>query len=388
MIIRQSKRGNLVAQSEIRSMTRECLRINGINMAQGLCDLEVPSCVTGGAKEAIDTGINTYTACQGMAELRQAVAGKMKTQYAMDVDPEEEVLISNGATGAFYATGLATLDPGDEVIVPEPYYGYHVATLKALDCIPSFLPLNPPAWSLDREALENVITKRTRALVLNTPSNPSGKVYSLSELEMVAAFAEAHDLIVFTDEIYEHFVYDEHTHIPPTTIPGMRKRTITISGLSKVFSITGWRVGYAVCPPQICRTASHFNDLVYVCAPSPLQIGAAKGLSELDTDYYTAVAQAHQEKRDRFCSVLTDVGLTPFIPLGAYYVLVDISQVPGKNDKERVMHILRETGVASVPGRAFYHDDAGANVARFCFSLKDELLNEACNRIKNFHCRA
>ncbi len=382
MNIRQSKRGALVAQSEIRSMTRECSRVNGINMAQGLCDLDVPPSVIEGAKDAVDAGQNTYTPCNGLPELRQAVAEKMKVSYGMDVDGETEVLISIGATGAFYSTCLTILDPGDEVIIPEPYYGYHVATLKSLGCTPQFLRLNPPAWSLEEAALESVLTKRTRALVLNTPANPTGKVFTRAELEIIAAFAQAHDLIVFTDEIYENFVYDGRKHVPPATIPGMRDRTITISGFSKVFSITGWRVGYAVCPAQVCQTASYFNDLVYICAPSPLQVGATNGLQELKSDYYTAVAHIHQKKRDQFCATLADIGLTPFIPDGSYYVLADISRVPGNDDKERVMHILNKTGVASVPGRAFYHDNSGRNVARFCFSLKDDKLSEACGRIR------
>ena len=340
MSLRQSKRREIVSQSEIRSMTRECARVDGINMAQGICDLDVPPCVIKGAKDAMDAGYNTYSSCEGLAELRRAVAVKMKASYGMEVDSEDEVLISIGATGAFYSTCLALLNPGDEVILLEPFYGYHAATLTAIGCTPSYLRLNPPDWTLDQVALESITTKRTRALVLNTPSNPAGKVFSRAELQMIASFAEAYDLVVFTDEIYEHFVYDGLKHLPPAMIPGMRERTITISGLSKVFSITGWRLGYAVCPPEVLQTASHFNDLVYVCAPTPLQFGAARGLLELNDEYYRTVAEEHQKKRDQFCTILTQVGLTPFIPHGAYYVLVDISCVPGNDDKERVMHIL------------------------------------------------
>jgi aminotransferase len=363
-------------------MTRECARVDGINMAQGICDLDVPPCVIKGAKDAMDAGYNIYSSCEGLPELRWAVAEKMKAFYGMEVDPEAEVLISIGATGAFYTTCLALLDPSDEVILFEPFYGYHAATLAAIGCKPKYLSLKPPDWTLDREALESLATKRTRALVLNTPSNPAGKVFGRAELDIIAAFAETHDLIVFTDEIYEHFVYDGLEHLPPVMMPGMRRRTITISGLSKIFSITGWRLGYAVCPPDVLRTASHFNDLVYVCPPSPLQLGAAKGLLELTDEYYRTVAEEHQKKRDQFCTTLTEVGITPFIPQGAYYVLADISRVPGNDDRERVMHILEKTGVACVPGRAFYHDDSGRDVARFCFAKKPNVLSEACTRIK------
>lgn len=385
MSVKLSKRCDLVSQSEIRSMTRECARVDGINMSQGVCDLDVPEIVIEAAKEAMDDGYNTYTPCEGMAQLRHAVAVKMKKHYGMDVDPDSEVMVSVGATGVFYATCLAILDPEDEVILLEPYYGYHASTLSAIGCKPVYVRMDPPDWKLDRSVLETVVTGRTRAIVINTPANPSGKVFSRADLEMIADFAEAHDIVVLTDEIYEHFVYDGKHHIPPATIRGLRERTVTISGLSKVFSITGWRLGYSICPPEVRYAASHFNDLVYVCAPSPLQLGAARGLMELDLDYYTTISREHMEKRDVFCSVLRNAGLTPFVPQGAYYVLVDISNVPGSNDRERVMYILEKTGVACVPGRAFYHDDSGVNLARFCFAKKPDVLADACERISQLH---
>ncbi|MFC1499292.1 pyridoxal phosphate-dependent aminotransferase [Verrucomicrobiota bacterium] len=383
MTIKQSKRREIVSQSEIRAMTRECQKVDGINMAQGICDLDVPPCVIEGAKDAMDTGHNIYTSCQGMSQLRQAISGKMKKLYGMEVDPENEVLVSIGATGAFYSVCLALLDPGDEVILLEPFYGYHDATLAAIGCKPRYVRLDPPDWTFDMAALESVITERTRAIVLNTPSNPAGKVFTRLELEMISDFAETHDLVVFTDEIYEHFVYDGFEHLPPAMIPGMRERTITISGFSKVFSITGWRLGYAVCPPDVVVTASHLNDLVYVCAPSPLQLGAVRGVLELGPEYYAGVSEDHLRKRDQFCMALSGAGLTPFVPRGSYYVLADISRVPGNDDKERVMHILQKTGVASVPGRAFYHDNAGRDLARFCFAKKQNILDEACERIQD-----
>jgi aminotransferase len=382
MTLRQSKRRDLVAQSEIRAMTQECTRVNGINMAQGVCDLEVPACVIQGAKDAMDAGINTYTPCAGMPEMLNAIARKVGRTSGLDIDPESEIVVSNGATGAFYCTCLSLLDPGDEVILFEPYYGYHRSTLTAIDCRPVYVRLDPPQWILTRDMLEAVRTERTRAIVLNTPANPSGKVFSRTELQIVADFAQEHDVIVFTDEIYEHFVYDDHTHTAPAIIPGMRERTIMISGLSKVFSITGWRLGYAICPPDVRQTAAHFNDLVYVCAPSPLQVGAARGLLELGNDYYESIVADHRIKRDLFCNALHEAALTPYIPQGAYYVLADVSRLPGADDKARVMHILNTTGIASVPGRAFYHDDAGHNLARFCFAKEQHIIDDACERLK------
>lgn len=382
MSLRLSKRKDSITQSEIRAMTKECLRLSGINMAQGVCDLDVPECVMEGAIDAMRKGINTYTPCEGTSALREAIADKEKRFYDMEIDAESEVMVSGGATGAFYAAALALLDPGDEVIILEPYYGYHVSTLALLGCVPSFVRLDPPDWSLDRQMLEKAVTGRTRAMMVNSPGNPSGKVFTRQELEMIADFAEAHDLVIFSDEIYEHFVYEGLSHIPPATIAGLRERTVTISGLSKVFSITGWRLGYAIAPSELIKTASHFNDLVYVCAPTPLQMGAARGLMELGQDYYEGIAAEHLEKRNMFCAALVKAGLSPHVPKGAYYVLADISKLPGHNEKAKVMYILEKCGVAAVPGSAFYKEDSGRMLARFCFAKKDDVLEEACARIE------
>jgi aminotransferase len=216
---------------------------------------------------------------------------------------------------------------------------------------------------------------------VNTPSNPAGKVFSREELALIADFAESHDLFVFTDEIYEHFVYDGREHISPATLPGMAKRTITISGLSKVFAITGWRLGYAICDPEWALPIGHFNDLVYVCAPAPLQIGAAKGLEELGPDYYRGVSDDHLAKRDRFCDVLRAAGLTPHVPAGAYYILADVTRLPGVTSKERALYLLEKTGVACVPGSAFYTGPVGETLVRFCFAKETDVLEEAVQRL-------
>lgn len=369
--------------SEIRAMTRECTRVNGINMAQGICDLDIPACVVDGAKEALDNGPNTYTPCEGIAVLRDAICSQFDNRYGVSFDPESEIVISVGTTGAFYCACLALLNPCDEVILLEPYYGYHASTLLAVGCELKYVRLNPPDWALTYAMLETAVTKKTRAIMINTPANPSGKVFTSMELTMLADLAESHDLIVFTDEIYEHFVYDGLMHIPPVTIARLRNRTVTMSGFSKIFSITGWRLGYALCPAHIARAIAHMNDLVYACAPSPLQIGAACGVKLLTSEYYRAVALDHQKKRDQFCRALTDAGLTPILPKGSYYILADTSRIPGNNDRERALYILEKTGVASVPGRAFYHDDAGIALTRFCFAKRQPVLDEACERMRN-----
>jgi len=362
-------------------MSIECDRVGGINLSQGVCDTEVPIEVRRGAQEAIDRGINTYTRYDGLPELRQAIADKQRRFTGMAFNPEGEVVVSDGATGALYCACLALLNPGDEVIVFEPYYGYHISTLAAAGAVPVYVRMEPPDWSFSRDALERARTPRTRGIIVNTPANPSGKVFTRPELEIVAQFAEKFDLFVFTDEIYEHFLYDGHRHIAPATLPGMAERTITISGLSKTFSITGWRIGYCLCDEKWAKVIGYFNDLIYVCAPAPLQMGVAEGLNALGDEYYDGLSRMYTAKRDRICDALTKAGLIPYIPQGAYYVLADISRLPGENSKQRAMYLLRKTGVACVPGMAFYHDNSGESLARFCFAKEDAILDEACQKI-------
>lgn len=382
MSLELSQRRQWVLQSEIRNMSIECERTGGINLAQGVCDTELPPVVLLGAARAMEDGINTYTHYAGLVELREAIARKYRRCYGIDVDPQSEIIVSAGSTGVFYCACLALLDPLDEVILFEPYYGYHVNTLVATGAVPTYVRMEPPGWTFSRDDLERAVTPRTRGIMVNTPANPSGKVFTLPELEMIADFAHRHDLFVFTDEIYEHFLYGEARHVPPMTLPGLRERTITISGVSKSFSITGWRIGYCICDERWSMTIGYFNDLVYVCAPAPLQIGVAKGLEELGDDYYRQLAADYAAKRGMICTALDRAGLRPFVPQGAYYVLADISRLPGGDGKEKVMHLLRKTGVACVPGSAFYHDAAGENLARFCFAKEDEVLGEACRRLE------
>jgi len=382
MKLELSKRTEWVVRSEIRNMSVECERVDGINLSQGVVDTEVPPEVRDGACRAINSGINTYTRHDGIKQLREAIAQKAKKFSGLEYDPETEVVVSAGATGALYCACLALLNPGDEVIIFEPYYGYHVTTLIATEVVPKFVRLDPPDWALVRADLEKAITKRTRAIIVNTPANPSGKVFSRQEIGIIADIADKRNLFIFTDEIYEYFIYDGKKHVAPATIPGLRERTITISGLSKTFSITGWRIGYCLCDKKWAVSIGYFNDLVYVCAPAPLQVGVAAGLFGLGQDYYDNLAKTYHIKRDKICTALSNSGLKPYVPQGAYYVLADIAGIKGKNSKERAMNILSKTGVACVPGEAFYHDDAGETLARFCFAKDDKVLDEACRRIE------
>ncbi|HWC18384.1 MAG TPA: pyridoxal phosphate-dependent aminotransferase [Terriglobales bacterium] len=375
-----SRKAGGIAQSEIRIMSVECERVRGINLAQGICDTEVPEPVQRKTIEAIRSGQNSYTRLDGVAQLRRAIAGKMREYNHVEVDPEREIVVTAGSTGAFYSACMALLNPGDEVIVFEPYYGYHVNTLRALDCIPVYVTMHPPRWLFSREHLEQAVTVKTRAIILNSPANPSGKVFSQEELEFIADLAIRHDLFVITDEIYEYFLYDGNQHISPASLPGMADRTITISGFSKTYSITGWRIGYAVCNERWAQPIGYFHDLAYICAPSPFQHGVTAGLEELTNDFYVKLADEYRSKRDLLCTTLEQVGLSPSWPQGSYYVLADASSLNGGNSKEKAMHLLSQTGVASVPGEAFF-SGGGRNLLRFCFAKTDTDLEEACRRL-------
>ena len=382
MSLSVSSRHEWVRKSELRAMSVECERVNGVNLSQGVCDLALPDAVARAAKDAIDSGANSYSRHDGTGALRRAIAGFYRRRAGMDVDPEYNVVVSAGATGALYCACLALLEPGDEVILFEPYYSYHESTLVAAEAGPVFVPTVPPDWQFSTEALEDVVTDRTRAMIVNTPSNPSGKVWDANEMAIIADFCTRHDLFVFTDEIYEHFIYDDADHISLASMPGMAERTVTISGLSKTFSITGWRIGYAVCDRQWSEAIGNFNDLVYVCAPTPLQVGAAAGLVELGDEYFRQLARQYRDKREMLCNALSNAGLTPYEPRGAYYVLADVSALPGTTARERAMHLLETTGVACVPGNEFFKGSVGNDLVRFCFAKEREVLEDACRRLE------
>jgi aminotransferase len=371
-----------MVQSEIRAMTVACDLAGGVNLAQGVCDTEVPAPVAARAVEAIAQGLNIYTRMDGIETLRRAIAEKLARHNGVNADPEGEILVTSGATAGFQAACMALFDPGDEVILFEPFYGYHLNTLRALRVKATPVPLTEPNWALDLEALRHAITPRTRGIVVNSPSNPCGKVFSRSELEAVAALAIENDLFVITDEIYEYFVFDGTRHISLATLPGMAERTISISGLSKTFSITGWRVGYLVADRRWMGAINYFHDLVYVCAPSPFQHGAAAGLMQLPDSFYSNLSAEYQAKRDMLCGALADVGLTPSIPQGAYYVLADVTKLPGVTAREKARTLLRNTGVAAVAGTAFFAAGRGENLIRFCFAKRDEDLQRACDLLR------
>lgn len=369
-------------QSEIRAMSVLAEQAGAINMAQGICDTPVPDVVLQGAQDAIAAGNNIYTRLDGIARLRLAVAADWQRRRGFSVDPEQEVLVTSGATGAFFASAKALLDPGDEAILFEPLYGYHAGTLSSMGVQPVIVPLEYGTWALDLDAVRAAITAKTRALVINTPGNPSGKVFTEAELQALAAIAQEHDLFVFCDEIYEHFVYPGHRHLSMASLPGMRERTITFSGFSKTYSVTGWRVGYLVADARWTPSIGYFHDLYYICAPAPFQHGCAAGLEKLPQSFYDGLVSSHLLKRNTTLAALCDAGLTPHTPDGAYYILADVTALPGDTAAQKARNLLRHTGVAAVAGSAFFRKGGGENLLRFCFGKRETALEEACRRLR------
>ncbi len=371
-----------LAKSEIRIMTELCDRAGGINLSQGVCDMPLPPGLKDQACAAIHAGQNHYTAHDGIPELKQAVANKLRYYNGIAADPNGGIVVTCGASGAFCSACMALLEPGSQMILFEPFYGYHLYTLQVLGIEPVLAELSPPDWTFDADKVENLVTPQTRAILVNTPVNPTGKVFTQEELERLADICIRHDLLVFTDEIYEYFVYDGKRHISPGSVPALRDRTVTISGFSKTFSITGWRIGYCSCAPELAKLVGYASDLVYVCAPAPMQAAVASVLPELPQIHYEQLRSQYQAKRDRMCEGLSLAGFSPHVPQGAYYILADASFVPGETSKEKAMRVLNTTGVAVVPGSAFCTEGRGETLVRVCFAKVDRVLDEACERLQ------
>jgi aminotransferase len=377
-----SRRLEGLVQSDIRRMTRECDRVGGLNLGQGICDLPTPAPVAAGAKEAIDAGKSIYTYPEGIPELRRAIAGKLERDNGITADPMTEIVVTSGSSGAFMATINSLLDPGDGILIMEPYYGYHLNTSIACGFEPHYLTLQPPAFEVKEAELRAALKPNTRAIIVCTPCNPSGKMFTREELEMIGRVAEERDLLIITDEIYEYIRYDGREHISAATIGNLRDRTVTIMGLSKTFSITGWRIGYAVAPAPLARAITLFTDLAYICAPAPLQYGVARGF-ELPQSFYEDMARDYQRKRDKVCDALDAAGLTPIVPQGSYYILADVSALGYDKAIDAAMGLLERVKVAAIPGTAFYRGDTGESLLRFCYAKDDDVLDQACTRIRS-----
>jgi len=378
-----SKRLSGLVQSDIRRMTRECERVGGINLGQGICDLPTPPLVREGAIEAIRARKSTYSFPEGDLGLRRAIAAKLERQNGITADPRTEIVVTVGATGAFASAVHALLDPGEGILLFEPYYGYHLNAAILAGLEPQFLELEAPAFALREGDLRAALRPNTRAVVVCTPSNPCGKMFDEAELEALARVARDRDLLVITDEIYEHIRYDGRAHVPPASVLDLRERTVTIMGLSKTFSITGWRLGYAVAPEPMARAITLANDLFYVCAPTPLQHGVAEGFRAPES-FFEALAADYGRKRALTCDALHAAGMHPIVPQGAYYVMADVGHLGFGTAREAAMALLERAGVATVPGTAFYTGDRGERFLRVCYAKEDDVLGEACRRIRSF----
>ena len=379
----RSRRLQGFVQSDIRRMSRESDRLGAINLGQGICDMPTPPLVVEGAKAAIDARKSIYSYAEGILELRQAIAEKLARDNGIQADPLSEIVVTAGSSAAFTTVVTGLLDPGDGILLMEPYYGYHLNTAIVAGLEPHFLTLRPPDFSLTEEALRQSLRPNTRAMMVCTPSNPSGKMFSPEELAIIDRVAADNDLLVITDEIYEYIRYDGRPHISPATVGNLRERTVSMMGFSKTFSITGWRLGYAVAPAALAQAITLVHDLYYICAPTPLQYAAANGMKAPKSDF-DALQTLYGKKRDMLCGALDRAGLTPIVPKGAYYVLADVSALGHATAREAAMDLLEGARVAAIPGSAFYRGDTGESLLRFCFAKEDEILAEACRRIEAF----
>jgi aminotransferase len=381
-----ASRTDALRQSDIRAVTFAVNAVDGINLGQGICDLPTPDPIKAGAKAAIDGDQSIYTSYAGIAKLRAGIAEKERRFNGLPVGSDDEVMVSVGATGAFVATCLALFEPGDEVVVFEPFYGYHTGLLDLFGVVRKTVTLRAPDWGVDFDAVEAAITERTKAVLVCTPANPCGKVWSRAELERMQAIAERHDLWVITDEIYEYMTYDGHEHVSFGSLPGAYERTVTLSGFSKTYNMTGWRLGYAVGPEEVIARMGLINDLVYICAPSPLQHGVAEAF-DMDDRYFDEMQAAYAAKRTLMCETLERCGFAFTWPEGAYYVLANFEALSNKragfeDDRAACDTLIREAGVAAVPGNSFFAEgEDGRYFLRFCYAKQMPVLEEACRNL-------
>ncbi|HEX5829637.1 MAG TPA: aminotransferase class I/II-fold pyridoxal phosphate-dependent enzyme, partial [Gemmatimonadaceae bacterium] len=381
-----ARRTQTFTESVIREMTRVAQEHGAINLAQGFPDFPMPEAMKEAACAAIHGDINQYAITWGAPALRLGIAEKYRRWYDVEVDPDREVTVTCGATEAMAAVFLALVDPGDEVIVLEPFYENYGPDAILADARPVFVPLEAPGWRLDPERLRAAFGPRTRAIVVNTPHNPTGRVLTREEVGLIAELCVEHDVWAVTDDTYEHIIF-AGSHHPIATYPGMRERTVTISSLSKTFSCTGWRIGYAIAPPEASGAIRKVHDFLTVGAPAPLQAAGAIGLA-FDADYYNHLALDYRARRELLCAALQEAGFTFTVPEGAYYVLANYSALGDQDDTAFARWLAHEGGVATVPGSSFFHERAlGRGLVRFAFCKKLETLERAAERLVTLRAR-
>jgi aspartate/methionine/tyrosine aminotransferase len=383
---RVSQKAERFTESVIREMTREALRHGAVNLSQGFPDFPAPEDVKRAAADAIADDVNQYAITWGAKDFRDAIAEKTKWHLGLDVDPEAEITVTCGSTEGMIAAMMATVDPGEEVVVFEPFYENYAPDAVLSGATPRYVPLRAPEWTFDREELRAAFNPRTKAVILCNPNNPTGKVFAREEMEFVASLCREFDALCFTDEIYEHILFPregrEVSHISMAQLEGMRERTVVVNSMSKTYSVTGWRVGYVIAPPDVTNAVRKVHDFLTVGAAAPLQRAGAYAL-RLPPSYYEHLRRDYERRRDLLVPILEESGFKVFRPDGAYYVMTDISAFGFRDDIEFTRHLVREVGVACVPGSSFYsRPELGSQQVRFCFCKKDSTLEAAAERLR------
>lgn len=377
-----SEKASRFTESVIREMTRIANAHGAINLAQGFPDFPAPDGIKQAAVNAINANINQYAITWGAKTLREAIAWKVRNDYGVEVDPERQITVTCGSTEGMIAALLATVNPGDEVIIFEPFYENYGPDVILCGASPKYISLKPPQFDLDREALSAAFSERTRAIILNTPNNPTGKVFTRDELQFIADLCVKYDALAFTDEIYEHILFDHAEHVPIWTLPGMAERTLAVNSVSKTYSVTGWRIGYVLASPEITASVRKVHDFLTVGAAAPLQAAAAEAL-HFGPEYYRELQAFYEERRNYMLKALEDVGFACTRPEGAYYIMADIQGLGWNDDRDFARYLATEIGVATVPGSSFYRQDnpEGRNFIRFCFCKQFETLEKAVERL-------
>jgi aminotransferase len=384
-----SNKASRFTESVIREMTREALKHGAVNLSQGFPDFPAPEDIKRRAMQAIADDVNQYAITWGARDFREAIARKVEWYLGLKIDPETEITVTCGSTEGMIAAMMATVDPGDEVIVFEPFYENYGPDAILSDARPRYVSLRAPDWSFDKDELRAAFNQKTKAIIICNPNNPTGKVFTRDELEFIASLCVEYDALCFTDEIYEHILYPREDtvveHISMAQLEGMRERTVIVNSMSKTYSVTGWRVGYCIAPPEITNAIRKVHDFLTVGAAAPLQAAGAYALS-LPAQYYDKLQSDYVARRDLLLPVFEEAGFRTFRPDGAYYIMTDISGFGFKSDVEFTRHLIREIGVACVPGSSFYsRPELGAQQVRFCFCKKDETLRAAAERLTKLH---
>jgi aspartate/methionine/tyrosine aminotransferase len=378
----RSRRTSQFTESVIREMTRLAIEHKAVNLAQGFPDFGAPEEIKRAAQEAIAADFNQYAITWGAKPFRDAIAAKYRKWYGLDYDPEREITVCCGATEGMIATLLAVTNPGDEVIIFEPYYENYGPDALLCDAQHKLVQLRPPDWTFDPDELRRAFSAKTKAIILNSPNNPTGKVFTRAELELIAGLCQEFDALAITDEIYEHILYDGASHVPIATLPGMRERTVLVNSMSKTYSVTGWRVGFVLAAEDLTDSIRKVHDFLTVGAAAPLQQAGVVALN-LPDSYYEKLSLEYQKRRDLLLELLGQAGFRCYRPSGAYYIMTDISGFGFADDVSFVRQLVKSPGVAAVPGSSFFSDsNAGDTLIRFCFCKKYETLNEAGDRLR------